>query len=92
MKEIVEIEPSFEFCWALAWRLLLLSSLLGFMPFATAAICFGVAGRAIPTPLNYIALIGSMFIVMVAALAFALKILLSKEFRGAKVRFHSSNA
>jgi hypothetical protein len=92
MNEVVEIEPNFEFCWALSWRLLLLSSLIGIMPFATAAICFGIAGRAIPAPFNYIALIGSLLIVMVASLAFALKILLSKEFRGAAIRFHPSNA
>lgn len=86
------IEPNFAFCWALSWRLLMLSALIGFMPVAMMALTIGVLGRAIPTPFNYLALITAIFIAIIAAVAFALKILLSKNFRNASIRFYAESA
>ncbi|WP_345552604.1 hypothetical protein [Microbulbifer aestuariivivens] len=92
MNQEIDIEPNFRFCWSLAWRLILLTLLVGTMPIATVIICFGVAVPAIPTPLNFIALAVAPALILIASVSFSLKILLSKNFKGANVKFRRSNA
>tara|TARA_R110001599_G_scaffold109366_2_gene272909 strand:+ start:590 stop:868 length:279 start_codon:yes stop_codon:yes gene_type:complete len=87
-----KIEPSFQFCWALSWRLILLSILIGILPVATATICIGVAGAAMPSTINLLLLVTANALIILASFSISLKILLSKNFKGSTIRFYQNNA
>ncbi|PTY38448.1 hypothetical protein BGP77_12115 [Saccharospirillum sp. MSK14-1] len=84
-----EIEPSFEFCWTLAWRLILLSLLIGALPFVLVNLCLGIVVTAFPAILSAIVLIAGNVLILIMALTVALKILLSKTHKNAYIRFYT---
>ncbi|GGB96895.1 hypothetical protein GCM10011352_23800 [Marinobacterium zhoushanense] len=86
-----KIEPSFQFCWSLAWRLILLSMGIGILPLATVNICLSVAGAALPDFLSTALLIIGNWLTVVTAFSIALNILLSKNFKKTYVRFYNEN-
>lgn len=91
MTEESKIEPSFQFCWALSWRVILLSILIGIMPLATANLCIGVAGAAMSSVVNVVLLVLANIVVVLASFSLSLKILLSKSFKGSNIRFYTNN-
>lgn len=86
---LFKIEPSFQFCWALAWRLILLSVGIGILPLATVNICLSIAGAALPGFIAIVVLVIGNVLTIVAAFSVALKILLSKSFKSSFVRFYT---
>ena len=83
------IEPNFQFCWALAWRLLFLSAGIALIPLMVVNLCFGVLGILAPGFLVAVALILGNVLIIILAFAFSLKILLSQKFKNAFIRFYS---
>lgn len=83
-----EIEPSFEFCWTLAWRLILLSLLIGALPFILINLCLGIVVTAFPALLAAIVMTAGNVLILILALTVALKIMLSKTHKNAYIRFY----
>jgi len=87
-QRVFQTEPDFSFCWALAWRLLLLSTAISFVPL----IFFNLlVSTVISLTVGYswiLVLLGNTLIVL-GALSLALKVFLSKSFNGSSVRFYT---
>lgn len=86
------IEPSFQFCWTLAWRLVFLSVGIALIPLMVVNLCIGVLGIFIPSLFVAGALILGNILAIILAFAFSLKILLSRNFKNAFIRFYSVGA
>ena len=67
LTEESKIEPNFQFCWALSWRLICLSVLIGIVPLAAANLCIGVAGAAMPSVINVLLLVLANFAVVLVS-------------------------